>query len=198
MELSRRDALAALSAAGIAATAGCSSLLGDEGTETAAEETDEATATATDAPTDAPTETPADEASSMDTMVALAEVLYPSEVEPTESFVQTYLYGRVYAEEAYAGEVDSGIETLNGLANDEAGDDFHALSTDERVSVIENTDLRTGDSVHDGSDVERVNYHLVDELLFAFYSSPVGGEMVGTQNPRGFPGGYGYSPELNQ
>jgi hypothetical protein len=62
------------------------------------------------------------------------------------------------------------------------------------VSLVENTELRSGDSVPDGTAIERVNYHLVDELLFAFYASPRGGEMVGNTNPRGWPGGFGYVP----
>jgi len=66
------------------------------------------------------------------------------------------------------------------------------------VAVIDGTEIRTGGSVEDGSDVERLNYYLVDELLFAFYSSPTGGELVGNQNPRGYPGGFGYSPPLEQ
>jgi hypothetical protein len=43
-----------------------------------------------------------------------------------------------------------------------------------------------------------VNYYLLDELLFAFYSSPTGGELIGNKNPRGYPGGFGYSPSLEQ
>jgi hypothetical protein len=169
MKLTRRDAIAALGAAGITSLAGCESLTGE-------------------------TEPP----SEMETMVALAEVLYPSEVDPTEEFVQTFLFGRITDEEAYQTELEAGTETLNDAASDMEGDAFARLDTDQRVSVIENSDIRTGESVPDGSDIQRVNYHLVDELLFAFYSSPTGGELVGNTNPRGFPGGYGYSPPLEQ
>jgi len=47
----------------------------------------------------------------------------------------------------------------------------------------------TADPVPDGDDVERVRYYVVNELLFALYSSPTGGELVGLENPRGNPGG---------
>ena len=170
MELTRRDAVTALTAAGITATAGCSGLAGDT----------------------------AGDAEPMDTLVGLADVLYPSDIEPTAEFIETFMYGRITDEESYREELTAGIETLNRLASDEQGGAFHTLSADQRRSVIENTDLRSGPSEPDGSDVARANYYLLDELLFAFYSSPTGGELIGNMNPRGFPGGFGYSPPLEQ
>jgi len=169
MKLTRRDAIAALGAAGITSLAGCESLTGS-------------------------TEPP----SEMETMVALAEVLYPSAAEPTTEFVQSFLFGRIYDKESYQSALEAGVGTLNDIARDTEGAPFGRLDPDQRVSVIENSDLRTGESVADGSDVERVNYHLIDELLFAFYASPTGGEMVGNPNPRGFPGGFGYKMGAGQ
>jgi hypothetical protein len=40
-----------------------------------------------------------------------------------------------------------------------------------------------------GSDEQRVRYFVVNELLFALYASPTGGELVGIENPQGHPGG---------
>jgi hypothetical protein len=182
MELSRRDALTALAAAGITATAGCGSSE-DDGSET---NTD-----------DGSTEEQPD-LTSMETLVAVGEVLYPSDVEVTEEFVETFMFGRITDEAAYEEELNAGIETLDGLAMDQHGEPFGSLDESQRVTLFEESELRSGDSVPDGSDIERVNYHILDELLFAFYSSPTGGEMVGNTNPRGYPGGFGYSPELTQ
>ena len=180
MKLTRRDAIGALGAAGITALAGCESLTGGgPGEETASE-----TGTGDTVP-------------SMSSMAALADVLYPSDTEVTEEFLETYLYGRMVDEEAYRSEVEAGIETLDSLAGNAHGSPFAQLSAEQRVGLIENTDLRSGDSVEDGTDVQRVNYHLIDELLFAFYASPTGGELVGNLNPRGFPGGYGYSGDVS-
>lgn len=170
MELTRRDAVTALTAAGITATAGCAGLTGDGGGD----------------------------AEPKAVLVGLADVLYPSDVEPTAEFIETFLYGRISDEESYREELTAGIETLNRLAADEQGGAFHTLSADQQVAVIENTDLRSGPSEPDGSDVARVNYYLLDELLFAFYSSPTGGELIDNKNPRGYPGGFGYSPPLEQ
>ena len=172
MKLTRRDAIGALGAAGITAMAGCESLVGD-GAETDGD---------------------GDIASGSGTMMALAEVLYPSDAEATTDYLETYLYSRMVDEERYRSDIEAGIETLDSLAQDTHGSAFADLSADQRVSLIEDTDLRSGDSVQDGSDIQRVNYHLIDELVFAFYASPTGGELVGNQNPQGWPGGQGYVP----
>jgi len=195
MRLTRRDAMAALGAAGIAATAGCSSLFGSEGPETPADGTTEPEDGTTDSGDGDETATTAEGSAEMETLVALAEVLYPSDVEPTAEFVETFMFGRIHDEEAYRAELVSGIETLDGLATDQHDGPFRSLGHDERVAVIENSELRSGASDDEGSDVERLNYYLLDELLFSFYSSPTGGELVGNQNPRGYPGGFGYVPE---
>jgi hypothetical protein len=165
MKLTRRDALSALAAAGITSTAGCAGL----------------------------SDTNAD-ASPMETLVGVADVLYPSEVEPTEDFIETFMFGRITDEKAYRERLTAGIETLNGLADEEFGSPFLGLGADERVTLFEETALRSGESVPGGNDIEQLNYHVLDELLFAFYSSPKGGELVGNPNPRGFPGGMGYNP----
>jgi len=173
MELSRRDALTALTAAGITATAGCGGSESEENGETDGTE-------------------PETKPTSMETLVALGEVLYPSDVEVTSEFVETYMFGRIASEEVYEESLAAGIATLDDIAMDLRGEPFAALDEDERVDVIQISEMRSGDSAPDGSDVERLNYHVVDELLFAFYSSPTGGELVGNPNPRGFPGGFGY------
>ncbi|MDS0257788.1 gluconate 2-dehydrogenase subunit 3 family protein [Haloarcula sp. S1CR25-12] len=181
MKLTRRDAIGALSTAGIAAVAGCESLGGDR------TDTESGTKTAAGTPGDG------EMGSDSGAMMALAEALYPSDAEVTEEYLGTYLYGRMVDEESYRTEVQAGVDTLDRLARDAHESRFAELSGGERVGLIEDTDLRTGDSVPDGTDIQRANYYLVDELLFAFYASPTGGERVGNPNPRGWPGGYGYN-----
>ncbi len=174
MELSRRDALGALGVAGITSTAGCTDLF-------ASDETDEP-----------------EDSEPIETLVGLAEVLYPSDIEPTAEFIETYLFGRITDEAAYEEELAHGVEAIDALADEQFETTFLDLDTDERVELFEETELRSGDSVAAGSSIERINYHLVDELLFAFYSSPTGGELVGNANPRGYPGGYGHSSPVEQ
>lgn len=167
--LTRRDAIGALTAAGIGSVAGCSSLFGDDDTD-----------------------------HELATMRALATVLYPSQIEVTDEFLGTYLYGRIVDEAAYETELQAAVETLDGLAEDQHGAQFRTLDTSQQRSVITGTEIRSSASNADGTAVEQLNYHLVYELLFACYSSPTGGGLVGNENPRGWPGGFGYVPEASQ
>lgn len=160
MKLTRGDALSALGAAGVVSTAG-----------------ETAPATGVDG-----VETPG-ESVVLATPVALAAVLYPSRVTVTEPFVETYLSGRVAADPAYHEAVVDGSETLDEWARVAFDRSFAALDVDERERLLEDMGVALVDSVPDGSAVERVSYHLVDELVFAFYASPTGRALVGDTQP---------------
>jgi len=42
----------------------------------------------------------------------------------------------------------------------------------------------------DGTVPARIRYHLVNGLLYALFTSPVGTRLFGIRNPIGYPGGY--------
>jgi hypothetical protein len=168
MKLSRRDALGALAAAGVAVGAGGAALL-------AAEDDD-----GTDAPL-----SPDD----VGTLVAAAEVLYPSEVEGTASFVERYAEGVAAGRPDHAAGVADAVAYLDDYAEAWTDERFGALSPAERDRALGRMGADTADPDPQGSDVERVRYYVVNELLFALYASPTGGELVGIENPIGHPGG---------
>jgi hypothetical protein len=68
-------------------------------------------------------------------------------------------------------------------------DPFRALDADTRNEALERMGIDVVDPDPDGTDVERVRFYLVNELLFALYTSPTGGELLGLENPQGHPGG---------
>lgn len=160
MELSARDAMSALGGAGVASTVEATLRPEEGGLETRE-------------PT--PTET----------LLALAEVLYPSDVEVTEAFVETYLFGRIDDDGGYWAEVTRGAAVLDDWAHAAHDAPFAALSVDERDALLEDMGVRLVDPVPDGTDLERLHYHLVEELLVAFYSSPTGRELVGAEHRGG-------------
>lgn len=172
MELTRRDALAALAAVGAGGAAvGGTSLLGD-GEEGAAPTADEPP-----------------EAAVLDTLTAAAEVLFPSEVTGHRAFVETYVLGRVEGREDYrAGLVDAATD-LDDVARDWQGDAFAKLDPAVRDRLLRDLGVETAEPDPAGPISERIRYYVVNDLLFAFYSSPVGGELVGIENPIGHPGG---------
>jgi hypothetical protein len=167
MELTRRDAIAALAAVGGAGGAAVGyRRLGD---------------------TDASESTLPDDGHVRETMVAVAEVVYPSELSGTEQFVHRVLDSRL--EGAHGDGIRAAVAEL-----DEQGRTWHdgavvELSPATREQLLRETGADTAEEDPDGSIAERVRYFVVNELLLALYSSPTGGRVVGIENPQGHPGG---------
>lgn len=164
MRLTRRDALAALAAAGAS------------GGAVLALEADRE-----------PTEGPLDR--ELPTMVAVAEVLYPSEIEGVEAFVRRFLEGRAMTRPRHTGHIIDAADFLDDYALAWYDRPFAVLPPPTRDDALRRMGTDSADPDPDGSDVERVRHYVVDELLFAFYASPTGGELVGLENPPGHPGG---------
>jgi hypothetical protein len=55
--------------------------------------------------------------------------------------------------------------------------------------VLDEMGVDTADPDPEGPDPARVRFYVVNDLLFALYASPTGGELVGIENPQGHPGG---------
>jgi hypothetical protein len=170
MELTRRDAIAALAAAGVAVGGGSAVVLSD------------------DDPHEADSDQVIGEAA-VTTLVAAADVLYPSAVENVDAFVTRYVRGRAGdAPEHAAGIVDA-LAYLDAYAASWYDEGFAALDPSVRNAALTRMGAATADPDPAGSDVERVRYYVVNELLFALFATPTGSELVGLENPRGHPGG---------
>ena len=164
MELTRRDAVSALTALGASvAVAGCS----DTGS----------TAQQSDADTEI-----------RETMVAAAEVVYPDEVTGIDTFVTTFLASRLAGDSHAAGVADA-VAAVNDRAESWYDDRFVALSTADRDSLLREMGADSAEPHREGTTAEEVRYYVVNELLLALYSSPTGGELVGIENPQGHAGG---------
>lgn len=168
--LSRRDALAALAAGGLAVGGGAAALrwgptvLGDDSSFGPAE---------------------------IETLVAVAEVVYPSAVTGIEAFVEAYSVGRVRTRPIYAAGVADAVTSLDTAARDWFGGRFADLALDTRQRVLRELAIADAEPDPDGIGAERIRYYLVNELLYALYTSPTGGRLVGLDNPQGHPGGLG-------
>lgn len=173
MRLTRRDALAALAAAG--ATAGGAALLAaDAGDPEGGGSGDRSQ--------------PLGEAE-FATLVGAAEVLYPSKLEGVETFVTRYLRGRAEDRPDHARGIAGAASYLEEYAQAWYEEEFRELEPATRGEVLRRMGADTADPDPAGSDVERVRYYVVNELLFALYTTPTGGELVGLENPQGHPGG---------
>ncbi|MFT4947015.1 MAG: hypothetical protein ACI8TL_001253 [Natronomonas sp.] len=162
MELTRRDALVALSGGAAASTAAL--LVPDSG--------------------DSP-DSLDDEAIS--TLLALAAVVYPPPVTPTTEFVTAYVAGHPKQRQRRISEA---IERLDAGSRRYTGSEFAALPEKKRRAILSRMGVDRVQSDPDGSVPERIRYQLVNSLLYALFSSPTGSELVGIENPTGHPGGY--------
>ncbi|RXK49004.1 gluconate 2-dehydrogenase subunit 3 family protein [Halorientalis pallida] len=182
MELTRRDAVAALGAVGVA---GGALALSESGDDDAGNE-DRRTTT----PTGSEEETPSLSEHELTTAVAVAEAIYPSALEDVERFVTDFLRGRVADDPDRATEIHETVTYLDDYVSTWYDVDAYAsLSRANRTEAFERMNADTIDPDPDGGNVQRVRYYLINDLLFALYASPTGGELVGIENPQGHPGG---------
>ena len=176
MELTRRDAMGALAAAGAAVGAG---VVADRfaGTE------------------DDP---PAFDEDALATTVAVAHAVYPSEVENVASFVRTYALSRSEDDDAYREGMADAAAALDDYAREWHDGEYVSLDATTAETVLHEMGVDVEDPDPEGVPAERVRFYLVNELLYALYTSDTGGRLVGIENPQGFPGGtdsYQRSPE---
>ena len=122
------------------------------------------------------------------TLTAVAEVVYPSEVSGIEEFVGGFLEGRL-SEGAHANGVRDTVAELDEHARSWYDRRVTELSVEERDRLLREVGADTAEEDPDGTTAERVRYYVVNELLLALYSSPKGGKLVGIENPQGYPGG---------
>jgi len=167
MELTRRDAVAALAAAGIAG-----------GGALAAERT----GLLEDEEADVPV---------TETMVAAAEAVYPTAVTGVREFVETYVIGRAEDRPGYQEGIVEATAVLNEDARTWTDSAFVDLTVAERDELLHEMSVDVVDPDPDGIAAERIRFYVVNELQYALYTSPTGGRLVGIENPQGHPGGLG-------
>lgn len=168
MELTRREAVAALAAIGIT-TGGAAVVTNDRWRDDSPE--------------------PGSVEYELKTMLALAEVLYPSDVTVTAEFVETYVLGRIDDNGSYRSGISEAIEVLDASAREQHGEPFVDLTTGQRDDLLYDLGMLSTTPDPEGTGSERVRYYLVNELLFALFTTPTGGELIGAENPTGYPGG---------
>lgn len=172
MELTRRDATAALAAIG--ATGGVA--LGARRLRQRDEDTPQPTG---DVPDDDRVKT---------TLVAVAAVVYPDEVSGIDAFVEHFVDGRL-DRQAHASGMREAVAELDERARSWHDGRVPELPAETRDRLLREIGADSADEDPDGTTAERVRYYLVNELLLALYASPKGGELVGLENPQGHPGG---------
>ncbi|WP_144799913.1 gluconate 2-dehydrogenase subunit 3 family protein [Halorubrum depositum] len=178
MELTRRDAAAALAAVGATGGVALAARRTSDGPEAGGDAADGGEGD----------DALPDEAAVRASMTAVATVLYPSEVDGVEAFVGRFLDGRLDGA-AHAEGVRTAVGELDQAARSWHGAPITELTEGDRDRLLREVGADVAEEDPDGTLAERVRYYVVNELLLALYASPTGGELVGLENPQGHPGG---------
>jgi len=173
MELTRRDAVAALASAGIVGGGGAAALARERREERDGERPEP--------------EFP--DPRVLDALVATAEVVYPDEVDGIAPFVETYSLGRFEDRPGYRAGVHEAVAELDEHARAWHDEGYVTLDRGTRDELLRSMGVDAAEEDPEGTTAERVRFYAVNELLFALYSSPPGGRLVGIENPQGHPGG---------
>ncbi|MEF8840689.1 MAG: gluconate 2-dehydrogenase subunit 3 family protein [Haloarculaceae archaeon] len=173
MELTRRDALAALASAGVVGGGGAAVFARERREGTDGESSERGTA----------------DPRVPDALVATAEVVYPDEVSGVREFVETYSLGRLEGRADYRTGVREAVAELDDHARAWYGEGYTSLDPDTRDDLLRSMGVDAAEEDPEGTAAEQVRFYAVNELLFALYSSPAGGRLVGIENPQGHPGG---------
>ncbi len=173
MNLTRRDAVAALAAVGATGGVALAARRLDENSTDSDGEWDDGLP---------------DEEAVRASMTAIATVVYPDEVSGVETFVERFLDGRL-DRSAHAEGVHRAVADLDEVAHSWQGASITELPPEDRDTLLREAGADTAEEDSEGSLAEQVRYYVINELLLALYASPTGGELVGLENPHGHPGG---------
>ncbi|MFW6317450.1 MAG: gluconate 2-dehydrogenase subunit 3 family protein, partial [Halorubrum sp.] len=178
MELTRRDAAAALAAIG--ATGGVA--LGVR------RATDDGGRSGGDADPSWDGEGVPDDEAVRAAMTGVARTVYPEAVSGIDSFVEEFLGGRLDGS-AHDEGIRAAVAEVESAARSWYDAPVAELSTADCDDLLRELGADTAEERPHGTTAERVRYFVVNELLLALYASPTGGELVGIENPQGHAGG---------
>ncbi|MDT3434641.1 gluconate 2-dehydrogenase subunit 3 family protein [Haloarcula sp. 1CSR25-25] len=125
----------------------------------------------------------------IDALTAIASAVYPSAVSVDRSFIESRVFGRVEPKPDHFEGVVAGIEAVDDHARARYGGRVTELSAGRRRQVLQSMGVTTVHPTADGTTAEQVRFYVVNDLLYALFTSPIGGELLGVDNPPGHPGG---------
>lgn len=136
--------------------------------------------------------------SHIEAATAIAQAVYPSAVAVSEGFIERRVFGRVEPRPGHFEELVTAIEAVDAHARARFGDPVSALPPAGRRRVLRSMGVTAVHPIPDGTTPERVRFFLVNDLLFALFTSPASTVVTGIENPPGHPGGrdaYRHGPD---
>jgi hypothetical protein len=132
---------------------------------------------------------PSDGPDPVATLLAVTDLVYPPGVAVDEAFLETYVIGRTRAHPAYDEHLSEAVSALDRQARQDFGTRFADLRRPRRRRVLRRLGVARVQATPDGTLGQRIRYVVVNDLLYALYATPVGGRLLGLENPPGHPGG---------
>lgn len=120
-------------------------------------------------------------------LAAVAEVVFPSAIEVTPEYVEGVVSGLPADRRRGLG---STLDRLERYMLDAYGTSLADLPVERRELVLRSLGVDRAGSSPDGSLPQRVRFYIVNQFLYALYTTPRGTGLVGIDNPVGYPGGY--------
>lgn len=123
----------------------------------------------------------------IETLLGVAEVVYPSEIRGHREFVETYV-SHLHVSRRRA--ITATIDDLDHAVSHRHGRSFGRFDTPQQEEILRSLGVHRVESDPDGTVPERVRAYLVNGLLYALFTTPTGAGLFGIDNPLGYPGGY--------
>lgn len=123
------------------------------------------------------------------TLQSVASAVYPSAIDVDSDFIERQVLDRTEPRPDHFDEMESAIETVDTYAKARFGDRMKELSEDDRRRVLHSVGATRVRPTADGTTAERVRYYLINDLLYALFTSALSSELTGIENPPGHPGG---------
>lgn len=123
------------------------------------------------------------------TLAALAEAIYPSGVDVDRDFIERQVVNRTEPQPGHFEELVATVESVDDHARARFGNPITDLPPGRRRQVLRSMGVTTVHPTPDGTIAEQVRYYLVNDLLYALFTSPASSHLTGIENPPGHPGG---------
>lgn len=124
-----------------------------------------------------------------ETLIAIAKIVYPTSLSGINEFVKTYSIGKMSNRPEYRTSIINSINLIDRLSEEWYDKKYINLDKKNQESVLREIGSDTAEPKKSGSPAERIRYYIINELLYALYTTPKGGRLVGIENPQGYPGG---------
>lgn len=120
------------------------------------------------------------------TLLALTDVIYPSEIDVSKRFIRSYT-DRM--KRSRLRQMQRAVSGLDRLSRQVFGASFRAVPASKREHLLRHFGVDRVQPRPDGTLAERIRFHLVNTLLYVLFTNPKGSTLYGIDNPVGHPGG---------